>query len=65
MADEIDRDLEVNERCLNRLIARAGSRPSSEISRMFCLKCEETIPEKRRQLISGVKLCVTCQSATE
>ncbi|MCR9157131.1 MAG: DksA/TraR family C4-type zinc finger protein [Rhodobacteraceae bacterium] len=26
-----------------------------------CVECEETIPEKRRIAIPGVKLCIDCQ----
>lgn len=28
----------------------------------YCEECEEKIPEARRKAISGVNLCVTCQS---
>ena len=30
-------------------------------SALFCLECEEPIPEKRRQLVPGVKFCIQCQ----
>ncbi len=30
-----------------------------------CEECEAPIPEKRRQAIPGVRLCVQCQSALE
>lgn len=28
----------------------------------YCEECGEKIPEKRRELIPGVRLCVNCQS---
>lgn len=34
-------------------------------SRLFCIECEEEIPEKRRQAIPGVQHCVDCQRALE
>ncbi|MFO7804685.1 MAG: DksA/TraR family C4-type zinc finger protein [Paracoccaceae bacterium] len=30
-------------------------------SRTHCVECEEPIPEKRREAIPGVTLCVDCQ----
>ncbi len=30
-----------------------------------CLECGESIPEKRRQLLKGYKLCVDCQGLKE
>lgn len=30
-----------------------------------CIDCGELIPEKRRQLLKGVKLCVDCQALKE
>lgn len=43
---------------LARIRARRG--PVSE-SALTCLICEETIPEKRRLAVPGVKLCIQCQ----
>lgn len=34
-------------------------------SRTHCAECEEPIPERRRELIPGVQLCVECQAAQE
>lgn len=39
---------------------KAKRRPQGE-SRSHCAECEEEIPEKRRQAIPGVKLCIECQ----
>ncbi|MCM2561399.1 DksA/TraR family C4-type zinc finger protein [Lutimaribacter sp. EGI FJ00015] len=44
---------------LKRLKARP--QPQGE-SRTDCAECGEEIPEKRRQAIPGVKLCVDCAS---
>ena len=30
-----------------------------------CAECEEPIPEARQQVISGVKLCLDCQTARD
>ncbi|MGI3163394.1 DksA/TraR family C4-type zinc finger protein [Pseudooceanicola sp. 200-1SW] len=43
---------------LKRMQARKG--PQGE-SLTHCAECEEPIPEKRRQAIPGVKLCIDCQ----
>ncbi len=46
-----------------RLRARRGpgGRPSAET----CAECDEPIPEKRREAIPGVQLCVECQSGRD
>lgn len=43
-------------------LARLKSRrsPVGE-SLTHCAECEEPIPEKRRQALPGVKLCIDCQ----
>ncbi|APX24054.1 MAG: DksA/TraR family C4-type zinc finger protein [Rhodobacteraceae bacterium] len=43
---------------LQRMRARKG--PTGE-SLTHCAECDEPIPEKRRQAIPGVKLCIDCQ----
>lgn len=65
--DEIDNDQEFNEKLLENFIANARSKqyvalsPSSSI----CDDCGNIIPEKRRQLLPGVRLCVDCQLIAE
>ncbi len=39
---------------------QAQKRPVGE-SLTHCAECEEPIPEKRRQVLPGVKLCLDCQ----
>lgn len=38
-----------------------ATRPSAK----ECAECSDEIPEKRRQFIPGVQLCVECQTARE
>ncbi|MBS1303935.1 DksA/TraR family C4-type zinc finger protein [Loktanella sp. SALINAS62] len=65
MAGGWTRDGAVNEQIeasiqdeLARLKARQGARGES---RTHCVDCEEPIPERRRDAIPGVTLCVECQ----
>ena len=44
---------------LRRLQARA--RPRGE-SLTHCAECDDPIPERRREALPGVKLCVDCQA---
>ncbi len=46
-------------------IERARSRLPVGESLTLCEECEEKIPEARRKAISGVRLCVSCQSAND
>jgi len=63
--DEIDRDQEFNERQLEASIARSRSVIRDRPSLHFCRLCGETIPEKRRELVQGVSLCIDCQTGNE
>ncbi|MFC0268163.1 DksA/TraR family C4-type zinc finger protein [Kushneria aurantia] len=42
-------------------VARARSRLVSGESLEFCEECEAPIPERRREALPGVRLCVQCQ----
>ena len=46
-------------------VKHARSRLPSGKSLTHCEVCEEEIPEARRKAISGVRLCVSCQSDLE
>ncbi|ELQ6218627.1 DUF2857 family protein [Cronobacter dublinensis] len=50
---------------LRQILAQSRPEPSCSPSRDFCLDCGDPIPEKRRQLIPGVRLCVHCQVGRE
>lgn len=63
--DEIDRDQEFNERQLEATITRSRSATGDKPSLYFCRLCGEAIPEKRRQLVQGVSLCIDCQTDSE
>lgn len=63
--DEIDRDQEFNERQLELMIARSCSTAQHSPSLEFCRLCGEIIPEKRRQTIQGVSLCIDCQTESK
>ena len=63
--DEIDRDQNINEHFLQILISQARSRPANTPEQLFCLLCHAPIPEQRRILLPGVRLCVTCQARAE
>lgn len=65
MVDEIDRDQAFNEQCLQTHIDMSRSRRASSPPQLFCVRCAEPIPGKRRQLIPGVSLCVSCQQEAE
>ncbi|EIT71303.1 MULTISPECIES: DksA/TraR family C4-type zinc finger protein [Hydrocarboniphaga] len=42
-------------------VARARSELSAGESLVHCAECGEEIPQRRRQAIAGVRLCVSCQ----
>ena len=43
-------------------VERARSGLASGPGRTHCEDCDEPIPERRRQLVPGVRRCVTCQA---
>ena len=47
---------------VNDAVELARARLPQGESLKFCEECEEKIPEARRKVILGVKLCVNCQS---
>lgn len=46
-------------------VARARSRFHGGVSLEFCEECEEPIPEARRRVVPGVRLCVQCQEEVD
>jgi len=35
------------------------------VSHVFCIECDAEIPERRREALPGVELCVECQQLQE
>lgn len=46
-------------------VKRARSQLGGGESATHCDECDAPIPEKRREAIPGVRLCIQCQSALE
>ena len=46
-------------------VSRAQSRLPTGPSLSHCVECGAEIPEARRLAIAGVRLCVTCQEASD
>lgn len=47
-------------------VARARERLSAAgEARTHCEECGDAIPERRRELVPGVRLCVACQSEAD
>jgi phage/conjugal plasmid C-4 type zinc finger TraR family protein len=78
MADEIDNAQAYDEFFLNLALKnRNGSRGSRgednlstsgldpRSSNLYCIDCEEEIPEARRRAVPGCRRCVDCQSLHE
>ncbi|EOX1683527.1 TraR/DksA family transcriptional regulator [Yersinia enterocolitica] len=64
MPDIIDNAQKVIELMLAHQIASVRSRLNA-VPALFCLGCEEPIPEERRRAIGGVSHCVECQNLLE
>jgi phage/conjugal plasmid C-4 type zinc finger TraR family protein len=65
MPDEIDRDQEFNEQCLEAQIEKNRLKPAATPSLYYCRLCGKPIPDKRRQTLPGVTTCTECQTAFE
>ncbi|MBU9808215.1 TraR/DksA C4-type zinc finger protein [Rahnella sp. C60] len=64
MTDWIDESQEYQLRVLEAQISKA-TRTQPEPSALFCVDCEASIPEQRRNIISGVQRCIECQEIEE
>ena len=64
MADSMDMVQQRVQEELARNLANATHRPAGA-SEFFCLSCGEEIPERRRRVLPGVSLCVTCKEISE
>lgn len=63
MADTVDLATERADRELQALIARRHRFGGASLT--HCEECEYEIPERRRELLPGVRLCVECQQLEE
>ena len=46
-------------------VSRVRSLMPRGVSLLICEDCEESIPEKRRLAVPGVRLCVQCQTEAD
>jgi len=63
--DDLDRAQAINERLQGDTMAAWRRRQPAGPSAGACEECGAEIPEKRRQLVPGCRLCVECQRAAE
>lgn len=64
MRDSIDKANELAQREIDNILAKRQTVFIGE-SEINCLECGDPIPEKRRKLLKGCKLCVDCQGLRE
>lgn len=60
VADDADRAGELIERRQAEIDRVARAPVSKDVSALECFMCGETIPEARRVVLPGVKVCVEC-----
>tara|TARA_R110000796_G_scaffold12887_12_gene42116 strand:- start:516 stop:698 length:183 start_codon:yes stop_codon:yes gene_type:complete len=58
--DDADR-VGIEQERLEKAFLAKRTMPPSRPSATQCIKCNITIPEKRRQILPGVQLCVECK----
>ena len=63
--DDADRAGIEQERLEKAFLAKRTTPPPSRPSATQCIECDTAIPEKRRQLLPGVQLCVECKTLSE
>ncbi len=63
MADPADYGNERMEQLIENSLARR--KRFQGVSHVFCTECDAEIPERRRELLPGVELCVDCQQLEE
>ncbi|MGP1832233.1 TraR/DksA C4-type zinc finger protein [Shewanella frigidimarina] len=62
--DDADRAGIEQERLEKAFLAKR-TMPPSRPSATECIECKIAIPEKRRQFVPGVQLCVECKTLSE
>lgn len=65
MADFADRAQLAAEQHLRASLAAVDRNGSGAGEVLFCVECDEEIPEGRRKAMPGVALCVHCQELKE
>ena len=55
---------QIDDSVTDAVLAARARIPAGESER-FCTECGEAIPEKRRQVLPGVKTCVACQAGRD
>jgi phage/conjugal plasmid C-4 type zinc finger TraR family protein len=63
--DEADKAGIEQERLEKAFLAKRTQTTPSRPSATQCIECDVDIPEKRRQILPGVQLCVLCQTLSE
>ena len=63
MADPVDQAQARSEHLLDGLLAKRTR--FQGVSQTHCLECDTPLPERRRELLPGVELCVECQQLEE
>jgi phage/conjugal plasmid C-4 type zinc finger TraR family protein len=63
--DDADRAGIEQERIEKAFLAKRTMPPPSRPSAAQCIECNIEIPEKRRQFVPGVQLCIECQTLSE
>lgn len=60
MADELDQAQELQELFLEKALQAQLKNTLKGESLEFCEECDDEIPEKRREILKGVRTCVDC-----
>jgi phage/conjugal plasmid C-4 type zinc finger TraR family protein len=63
--DDADRAGIEQERLEKAFLAKRTEAQPSRPSAKQCIECDNDIPEKRRQFMPGVQLCVECKTLSE
>lgn len=64
MADDVDMAQELEQTIISTALANRSQQYAGE-SKHFCMECDAVIPHKRREMLPGVDVCVTCASKRE
>lgn len=65
MADVLDQAQELQELFLEKALEEHHKNTLKGDSLEFCEECDDEIPEKRREILKGVRTCVDCASLAD